>query len=211
MESKIIEIFGIPGSGKTYYTEKIIKDNPQYFDFSKYLFSRTGNLYFKIFVHLRLSYLYEYKLTKQVITIMKPYLKNENVFGFNVKLINYVYQLIYLYHVKKKYLNKNVDVIFDEGIVHHLIGIEAEFNVPHDILISVYNILNSIDLKKQTQNIFIDVPINTAFKRIRMRNRKFSSMDYLNDTKLMTFLKNYHLACIKYGNDLPEVKLIKND
>ncbi|MFJ6990409.1 hypothetical protein [Limosilactobacillus mucosae] len=206
MKKQNIELFGIPGSGKSYYAKKMIDDDSKYLNVTTYLFSRYGSLKFKFFVHGRLSFLYERKITKKLILLFKPYLNNNNVFGFDVKLIIYIYQMIYLYHIKNLYQNKPKVLFFDEGIIHRLISIEAEFDVPHNIAVKAYHILDNDNVKY----FFIDVPVQLAVERIRLRNRNITNMDFLNNLDLVRFLNKYHEICVSYFRDLKEVELIEN-
>lgn len=206
MGKQSIELFGIPGSGKSYYIKKMIDNDPKYLNVTTYLFSKYGNLKFKIFVHGRLSFFYEHEITNKVINLFRPYLGKENIFGFDVKLIIYIYQLIYIYHFKRLYKSKPKILVFDEGIVHRLISIETEFDIPHDIMMQAYYLLIDSNVK----NIFIDVPTQLAFKRIHIRNRNITSMDFLSDEELRIFLDRYRKVCMDYFRDLKEVELVEN-
>ena len=60
----IVELIGIPGCGKSYISNQYAKKYNM-IDFTKKLFSAFGNLKFKLFVHLRLSYAFEKKNHKK--------------------------------------------------------------------------------------------------------------------------------------------------
>lgn len=202
----IVEIFGIPGSGKTFYAKSFAEKN-DYRLFLYYLFSNKWNLLFKIFVHCKLSYLIGHRINKILLKIYKPFFKNENQFGFNVKLKNYIYQLVYLYLFEKYFTKKHIRIVYDEGIIHHLIGIEAEFDIDHSVSLKAYQALNTYP----TTKIFISTNVKTAKERIKFRNRKFSSMDYLSEDLLEQFLTRYNDVCNQFLTEIDGVKIINND
>lgn len=202
-----IEMFGIPGSGKSFYAEKIAseKEIPSYTDFSNSLFNKG---YLKIFVHLRLSNAVEPDMSKQIFKLYSPYQKNKNQFGFNVNLETYLHQLMYTYHIQKKMAKNDKKMVFDEGVLHRIIAIESEFCVPHTVSSTALRYLSdTYDMKY----FFVRCNYKTAYLRVLNRNRKNAPMDFLRNEDLEKFLKVYDKVCLKFSSELTKVTVIEND
>ena len=202
---EFVDFFGIPGSGKSYHANIISKER-NLEDYYRYLFSKKGNFLFKIFVHFRLGNILAPVETNQLMKLYEPFLNNNNHFGFPVSLKNYVHQIIYLIFVKKRMKKNNKSSLFDEGILHHIIAIEVEFLVPHEVSVKAYDISEHFN----TENIYINSSVENAFNRIKERNRKYSSMDYLDDEKLNLFLEAYKESCDRFSEEMM-VEVIEND
>lgn len=208
-----IELFGVPGSGKSFYTKKIASESKllSYIDFSNNFINK---ICFKAFVRLRLSSIIEPKASKQVFKLYSPYKKKKNIFGFkdrfnlDVKLETYLQQLIYVYHVQKKLIKKNKKMVFDEGILHRIIAIESEFGVPHSVSITALRYLTS---NFDVEYLFIHCDCKTACSRVVDRNRNQTALDFLRGKNLEKFIDSYDKVCVKFSEELTKVKVIEND
>lgn len=200
----IYELFGCPGCGKSTIA-KVIAINEHCIDYQSFLFSKVGFFKFRLFVKLSLAKIFEPKLTKKLFALFKRYLNNANLFDFKTTIKTYLYQAIYIYHQELKMNRKNKNVVFDEGYVHHLISIQAEFDVPKETVIQSLKLFGG-----SSRIIFVDADQTVCLSRIINRGRKMSPMDYLPFEELELFVKRYHEACY-FVFGAGKYEMLKND
>lgn len=173
MESspKIIELYGLPGCGKTTLCNRLHEKYPKttidvelIWDGQK-LYRKILEIPFWILVKLCWLFIISPKLPR----------KEWNIYiGFLVHLGAYSY----IKKTKYKYL------LSDNGLVQDMVSLfykkESSFSKKH--LKAFYNIAKEYDNSFQ---IFCDIPVNMSLERIRKRNRNKGRLDLISNDKML--------------------------
>lgn len=178
----ILELYGCPGSGKTYFITKLKgKDN-------------VTEKVDKCFIRKRLACLLKKCVcyTPSAIMLkwqMKMILKNEA--GCSVyfhrsysEFFNSLAMMASIY----KYL-KIKDLYVDEGIIHRIVTMAVNYQLNIKIVFRIADLLQKY--LKGVNIYYLDVPIENCIESIRKRDRHESAMDEFNEVILEKFLKSY--------------------
>ncbi len=185
----IIELFGLPGAGKTTCGNNIEKK----FKIKNILEFYRENLIGKILFHL---FLYCFllnanlreKYTKILNILQKEKIEN-NIINPHIKIELYIKYLLFAYCIEYK---SKKSLVIDEGIIHYCMALFAEFNVSIDILEAIIDLLKISN--KKIIIISLKCPINKAIKQMQIRKRKRTSLDFLSDEKLKIVLDRYSVV-----------------
>lgn len=192
------ELFGLPGSGKTFLCKKITKKykikNPM--DFYKY------NFFGKILFHIFLSTLYFNKSNIKLFKELMNFIKNgfyENIVDNTIPIELYIKYIVFINYIEQK----KVNYIIDEGIIHYCIALHAEYNVDFKTIDMILEKANIENIK-----IGLECSINKTMEQIKIRNRKSCPIDFLKEEKLFFLLERYNNAINYYKN---KYSLLSND
>lgn len=202
----IYQLFGIPGSGKSYISS-LYANKENCILYEKLLFSKKYNVAFKIYVHLGLGKILEKGLYCKILHFLGDQVKNKHRYNFGITPKKYVQQICYFKTIQRKYQNKHTSVVFDEGTLHHFVALIAEFGIKIE---NIEFILPSL-LSGDETVYYVRTSIEKAYSRIKNRKRRYSKMDYLGDDALLDFLRSYLQVCNKVYEELDNVKVIEND
>lgn len=177
----IIELFGLPGSGKTYAINKIKGNN---------LLNVTSE---NRIMNIILSFL------KQVSLYMPSSLrlKRKLVCTFN-KILTYP---IYINNPKSFYIDNltvvafgykhsgNKDIYMDEGIIHRIVSFSVNYNVDLEVFDEIVKIFTPY--LSNVKIVYLDVDIDECIDSIKKRNRHDCKMDEMSKDLLDEYLKKY--------------------
>lgn len=187
----IIEIFGLPGSGKTtfcqkYSTEKNLKDLMKF-----YRDSFFGRSLYYIFKYI---YFLIPKINIKLKRIMEVLSKKNytNCINKDISIKEYIIFMCFVYYCELK--NKK-NVIIDEGIIHYCMALHAEFGVEFDVL---DEIINELKLEKNIKYIVLNCSVEKCLSQMKKRNRMRSSIDFMDEGELELLLKKYEKALNYY-------------
>lgn len=182
---KVIELFGCPGSGKTYaltllngndVTNNTIKGN--------YLQECLKKMIKKVIIFFP----YTIRVRKKIYSVIDGKNYYHKFSGKKIThLINNISMLVAIY----RYSNKKL--IMDEGVVHRIISMVIVCELGSAKAVEIINALQ--DDIKEIDVLFLDTPINECFDSIIKRNRHEASIDKLRDGELMQLLKEYEECC----------------
>lgn len=182
----ILELFGSPGSGKTYAINQIhpgaIKEERNKKD---YILDPIRKLMKKC---LTLSP-YAYKIRRTICNsideskVLQPQFKPVVIddFIWNLSMLGSVYK----YH--------RGNIFMDEGIVHRTISMCINYGIDKNICCDVIDNLSFAT--KDVRVLFLDVPVDKCKESIISRNRHLHSIDELVGERLDVFLKLYEEYC----------------
>lgn len=191
----IIEYFGLPGSGKTTFCNRICNEqhlkNPRIF-FKDNLF---GKILFHIFLntfYINYSLLKKYKEGKKILS-NKKYVNKINP---NISIELYLKYIVFIFYIENRY----DAIVLDEGVIHYLTALYAEFEVDFDLLDDIYKIFKVIDKDIVYKSTNCD--ISKAIENCKKRNRKDAPIDFLNDDELYSIENRYKQAEEYYSKHL---------
>jgi thymidylate kinase len=195
---RIIECFGLPGSGKTttiknlktnYHSinetnfdlEVLIKDQGDTdLIYSQFLKSK-GNL-FKIASNL-LFLLSNPSFSLSLLNLIRVLGFDKHLFGLSMTLLN---QLKSVENSRSMSKNINKKILVDEG----LIQLMGSYAVNGNKIKKDYLTLFSRILFNYAGIIYVDVPVETSLQRLRSRANGKTRFDYMNDEVALYNLKN---------------------
>lgn len=197
----IIELFGSPGSGKTYAINQIhpgaIKEGKNKKDLVldpiKRVIKKSISLTPYAFAIRR-------KIRGCIVgcKIETPKYKpvEINDFIWNISMLGSVY----------RFSRRNV--YMDEGIVHRTISMCINYGIDKEICENIIKNLSYVI--KDVNVIYLSVPIDECMKSIIERNRHEHSIDELKGEKLSAFLRSYEEYCNYISNVFGFIKVDRN-
>lgn len=186
----VYEVFGIPGAGKTTFCKLLEKQynikNPMNF--------YRNNMIGKILFHIFLKFYFLDNDLRNVMNDMKRILGQKiykkNIFDSKIELELYLKYLLFSYYIGKIYKQQNI--VIDEGAIHFLIAIYAEFEVEIE---KIVELIEYFELKDSKEYIYLKSTIDNAIKQSKERGRKRATIDFLNQEELFSLYNKYLHMC----------------
>lgn len=188
----VFELFGIPGSGKSYCCNEL-ESNGYVKDIMKfYKENFAGKILFHIFLSIFQINKKLKKIYKRIIKLLGDISLYTNIIDPNVSIELYIKYMIFVFFIENTYTKK--DIIVDEGIIHYCIVLYAEFSVE---LNKINKIIDILKIENEKKIIGLRCKKEESIMRIKKRNRKRTPMDFLEYTELEEILDRY-LEAEKY-------------
>lgn len=186
----IIEVFGLPGSGKTTFCQKYAMENKLYNLLGFYRDSFFGRSLYYLFKYF---YFLIPTVNKKVKNIMFLLSKKDhtNKIRKDILIKEYVIFMCFVYYHE---LKCNKHVIIDEGIIHYCMALYAEYDVEFNVL---DQIIEELKVDKKMKYIVLKCSVDECLLRMCKRNRKRSAIDFLEESELKLLLLKYEEA-LKY-------------
>lgn len=196
----MIEFYGIPGSGKSFYAnqykQKLSEEGKAYIDLSRH----SGmSIWLKFF----------YKIADCVVCVLPKYRKEfkhlqEACIGCSKEPVYLPLSLkyciedivlsLFLYDIFRRV---KCIVINDEGLLQRIATFAVNYNV------DLCKLLFACDIKRRNiDNVFINLPVSAAFDNIKKRNRHVCPMDELSENTLIAYLHAFDDACKKIDSSI---------
>lgn len=181
-----IEIFGIPGSGKSTFCDNYSKENHFKNIMAFYRDTIIGRIIYKIF--MRLYFIFPSIKKKYDIILKMINDKNyTNKLDKNIDIKKYIKYMLFIYYCEAKNQKRNGKIIVDEGIIHYSVALYAEFDVEFKTIQKIINLLKLDSV--QYYLLFKDTGI--AFKQMQERARKRCALDFLDEFDSKEMLNKY--------------------
>ena len=171
----VIECFGLPGSGKTYFSSKYSKEK-KIFYYSKYRYSFFGKIIFKLKYFLFCRSKYIKSEVYNILNKLNSLYKNLDINGIK----NYIFHFFYFREIYIKFNEKGKKCIFDEGLVQNIVFLIYDFNLPIEVFDLFYVYFNEIDI----DYYWFNTDVQTIKENIKKRNRHVCSIDELSECEL---------------------------
>lgn len=182
-----IELFGIPGSGKSFYCNKI-NEKKQYKDIMYFFKEKLmGKVFFHLFIYFGMIVPIFNKIYKKLIHILGENANNVNSISDTSDIKVYLKYIIFIYFLEKNKKN----IIIDEGIVHYCMVLYAEYNVPKEKCIQILDYFDSKEYNDIRKIYGINCEIQISIDRIKSRQRKRAPIDFLKEKELEELLNKY--------------------
>lgn len=184
----IIDIYGLPGSGKSTLSlniQKMISENADYYDvyfFNKNEYDTTNNISKNLWFYLKLI---DGNFWRMYNKISRKIIRNKKIKHQKIKYkIRDAVRLSILYSFILSKVDEEKIFIIDQGIIQDFIELLIKYGINEDYIIRDY--LNMV-LLPQIVFVFCDVCEEQCVERIRKRNRKDFDFDFLSDDELYTY------------------------
>lgn len=177
----IVELFGLPGAGKTYVINTI-RGNCT-------IGVESKNRFKKFFINIIKSFSLftpeSLKLKRDIHGLLKLDSSEPLFISTSIeKHLNNIALVIFGYsHSTRSKL------FLDEGIIHRVVSFAVNYNLELDVVLKITDIV--IPYLKLVNCFYLDCDVQECFSSIKSRNRHFCEMDELDDTKLIAFLSAY--------------------
>ncbi|GEM_PF-6492600 len=197
----IVDLFGIPGCGKTFYSKdlrkRMIKADLPCVDISRF---NGMPLWLKICYKLAdfaICLLPKYRKQKKVIKSL--FISCENVKSKYVPFsLDYCINDIVLSTLIHDICNKlKIFCVNDEGQIQRYVFLMIQFGIPFDRLFSVYKQYND-----NSFTIYLMSNVECAFSNIKNRNRHVCPMDEISDDILKMYLNDFYVGCELFRNNI---------
>lgn len=212
---KIIELFGVPGAGKTMATVYLYRK----FEKLGYKCCLLRENEYEDLVSLnRRKYILKIFKCRNWLLIIKllflsVFYKGKKYYLGNTKnkLKILFRQLMYLEIYKDKNLEKEYDVLIsDQGLVQEITGFLLESKQGIPILVKFLDIVKSSSC--DMHYVYVNKPIDVVKENIHKRNRKLSEMDFFDGKTLNRYLTDYDKKLTQtYDNFNKKYNFIKFD
>lgn len=185
----IVELFGCPGSGKTYAIETISeKEAYKNISKSKGIKKRVKQFVKKLILLSPCAFDVRKIIKKSITTTSKSRGKytymNIGEFIRNISMLLGIYYYI-------SYINRNLYI--DEGIVHRVISMGINYGLTKE---TTGDIIESLEkYLKKVKIFYLATPIDVCYQSIVKRNRKESVIDFLSTEEVKDMLSEYFLYC----------------
>lgn len=218
-EFKIIEGFGLPGSGKSTCIASL-KNNPRVPKLVQILLRKDADSQFldksSMNSQIKIKILAELRRTVSYL-IVRPYLffsalKSVFIFRFSKNFISVFRSLLGALYSRSKIKVSDVreeNILLDEGLIQYLgslaVNSSANSQLPE-------NLIREVIAHNIRALVYFDIDFETALSRIKQRDDGKSRFDRMNDEIAVLNLKKMHQTfalCIKIAQDLkiPILKL----
>lgn len=177
----IFELYGLPGSGKTFMINKIMGNLLEKTEKESIIKKTCIKMAKKFSIWMPSSI----KLKKQIYSIIQDasltplYIKREvHTYIDNIIMVAFGYKW-----------NRQHMIYMDEGIIHRIVSFAVNYNLTIEQVFLIINLF-----KKQLNRSFIvylDVDINICLDGIQNRKRHICEMDELSKEKLECYLYSY--------------------
>ena len=176
---KFLELFGMPGAGKTYTIRNLKKDssalqiNNKFFAFEKRsitsIFVKTFYIALSSFLFLNTSYL------KKIITFFKNFYKPKKSEIILMRTLSILFNTIFLVSIIRIYslLRNNKNIFIDQGFFQILVSIIYEMELKNKDIqkLIIKNWLSiPLALKKEIYLIYCESENKIIFERLSNRN-----------------------------------------
>ena len=181
----IIELYSIPGAGKTTIIKSLTGGNATSFSKNRHAKAIVINFAKEVAKYMPSSLKYKKKI-KQAVT---SYAKRKPQFierSFEKHLNSIVL-------VAWGYVKSSKDIYMDEGLIHRIITLSVNYGLSDQELIRVVGVFK--DVLQRASCFYLDVPAEECFEGIKKRNRHKCEMDELTDDQLKVFLNRYAHCC----------------
>lgn len=178
----IVELFGCPGSGKTYTLDLISQGNGV----------RNKSSEIKILNIISGTIKKGLMLSPCAIKVRRSIYKEikchglESRFADAASLKSQIRNISMLASVYK-YLKK--DLYIDEGIVHRIMTLCITYNIPKSSMLKI--IANLHNTLEEVTPYFLNTPVDVCYQSIVIRNRHEAAIDELKGEQLIEVLKLY--------------------
>ena len=179
----IVELFGCPGSGKTYVLESMDNKHKNTTQDSK-----VRRWLKRICKSLILFSPCAFEVRKCILSKIDP-LKYQSSFQTSSikRIVSNISMLASVYKYTKK------EWYIDEGIIHRIINLCVSYGIPKEIM---YEIIVSLkDIMKEVTPYFLDTSVDICYESILARGRHEASIDFVRGEELRLLLRKYYEYC----------------
>lgn len=189
----VVDIIGAPGAGKTTACNKIVlflrEKSIPYMDMTG---RKDTPIWMKVFSRICLIWVeicpkYR-KMYRDIISKLSPYPKSTEKFFHSDKdmIIKDVVRHVFAH---KLFEHKKIYLLNDEGVLHKMIPLYIQHDVPVDLLLDIYDSFN-LDLKL----VYVENSMEQVVQNIKSRNRHDCACDEMDEQELHDYLFEYFSA-----------------
>lgn len=190
----IVELYGLPGAGKTTFIKKITGGSATTISGESGLKKNFIQLAKRMALYFPSSLYYKRKMMK----ILYKYKKN--IPKYTCTSLEHHMNNIVL--VVFGYDRMHGDIYMDEGLIHRILTMAVNYRILDNDVLELLNLFSN-ELSK-VECAFLQVPISICFESIRKRNRHECEMDEFDDNTLCEYLRDFehycHLVCKEYDH-----------
>lgn len=184
----IVELFGAPGAGKSTLTRKIVSLYQVKDPMNSYRETFFGKVYMHTFWK---TFFFKNELKDKFFEIKELLDVTENN-----DLETFIKFILFAYYVELKLCTKKETIIIDEGIVHYLIALNAEYGVD----LGKIKILEKMLFIPNREVFGLYASEDQIFQNIKKRNRHRTKIDELSITDLYQMIDSYNKSILFFSN-----------
>ena len=190
----IIDVFGLPGSGKTvwgeYFIEYSKKNNIKIINASKFYDTTVLGRVIKKILFLLIKRNIIYKRIKE--HFLSNIAKCNNLYN-DEKIDMAINRLLVLHYIYTHFCFDNNIYFFDEGIYHGVLKIATYYDFDEKLLKDLLNKNMQHLNEKNICFIYNCISCDDSMNSIRKRDRHVCSFDDFDDKTLKKYIKKYNL------------------
>lgn len=210
----IVELFGLPGSGKSYIANGLIAElkerNIRAVNMTEYMNNTfVGKVEKKLLLYGIQLGVFE-KSRKKIIDMLPQHKTWVSMYGI-YESANYPINMIVLNLLVQKQKTDNVIYIYDEGVVHSIVKMMADFELDNSVTKALIECVIKTISSSGGIVIYNMATVETCIQSIKTRNRHVCVFDELSTEKLYKILNNYKSYCDKIADDQTVMRIDRND
>lgn len=211
----IIELFGLPGSGKSYIASKLAdelqKKNIKAFNVTSYLNDiLAGKIMKKVLLSgIQLGF-FEKKLYREIAEMLPRHELWASKFGIYESAEYPIDMITLILHMQKRETN-DVVYIYDEGAIHSIVKMMADFELGYSVTEKLIEYVLKTIFTNDGIVVYNRATVEICIQSIKKRNRHVCTFDELSGDRLKGILKNYKKSCDKIAENSAVVLIDRND
>lgn len=188
----IIELYGLPGAGKTTIIKKYTGGKATSVSGKKGIKKYFNKVIKMVAVHMPDSVWYKH----QMASLLKPYVKMKYINMPQKRILNNIALVAFGYkHIRST-------IYMDEGLTHRIISMAVNYGLSDGDVFRCMDFYKSVMINVKC--CYLEVPLDECVRSIEQRNRHECRMDELDEEVLRKYLADYEyyckIVCKRYGH-----------
>lgn len=210
----VVELFGLPGSGKSYIATNLINElkakDIKAVNMTEYMNNTFEGKMKKWLLLCGIQFGILEKKTREEIINMLP--QNETwVSKFGIyESASYSINMMVLNLLVQKMKRDDVVYIYDEGAVHSIVKMMADFELDNSVTKKLTEYVIETISSRGGIVVYNMATIETCLQSIKKRNRHVCTFDELSEKKLNKILNNYKVYCDEIANYSSVMQINRN-
>lgn len=211
----IVELFGLPGSGKTYIATNLINElkekNIKAINMTEHMNNTfKGKAKKRLLLYVIQLGIIGKKIREEIINMLP---KNETwVSKFGIyESSNYPINMMVLNLLVQKMKRDDMVYIYDEGVVHSIVKMVADFELDNSVTKKLTEYVIETISSSGGIVVYNMATVETCFLSIKKRNRHVCTFDELSGEKLNKILNDYKANCDEIANYSSVMQINRND
>lgn len=186
----VIEMNGLPGSGKSYFVERAVAALKENEICAENMAVTEKKMIWMVVQKIQsVLLLHRACKDKELLRLREKYRNRKARYAVTISFDSYLKRLLYLTECYKYLQSKQKRYLFDEGIYQVMTAMAVDFDMESKELLYLWKRINGNDV--DVISIWYHIEIEACMDSLKKRNRQVCDIDRLKEEKLREMLKKY--------------------